>query len=228
VLTRYREAYHEEALRRGPDAADAVEGAALPAQEAGADDEHAAPSIHEIEEAATLDRLPPEDLAVRVLVRERVLPAGLGLEFYAEGTLDAVWTGDSFKADEAGDAEGAALVEDGKRFARTFRTTTGPTVEKHLEIRSDGTVIHQWRWSPADFPEDAWFAPEVSLGADVALTFEPSVEAWRYPIVTTSKCPDGFEEIEQGMSVTPRWPASFGEARMVIGSTPVSETRSGD
>jgi len=225
VLTRYREAYHEEALRRGPGGGGELGNEGAADREAGEGRDHgedhgdAAPSIHDIEEAATLHRLPPEDAEVRVLVRERVLPASLELHPYAEGAFEPVWAADSFVAEVM---EEEALA---RGFLRTFRTTRGPEVEKRLEIRADGTVIHGWRWNPADFPDDAWFAPEVSLGADVGLATEPEAEAWRYLIVTTSKCPDGFEQIEQGTSVTPRWPAALGEARLVLAASTAAGAR---
>ena len=92
-----------------------------------------------------------------------------------------------------------------------------PRVEKSLTIREDGAVTIEWRWNPEAFPTGSLFAPELSLGADVPVVFEPEPEVWRWPIVTVSKCPDGFEEIEQGVSLTPRWPIGAGRARAVIG-----------
>ena len=105
---------------------------------------------------------------------------------------------------------------------------SGPRVTRALTIHEDGAVEAAWSWSPDDFAPDSLFAPELSVGAPVAVTaaeeagaevvveLDPPVEIWRYPIVTTSKCPDGFEEIEQGTSITPRWPASEGRARLLL------------
>lgn len=198
VLTRYREQYHEEALRRGP------------AEDAG--ERSDAPSIHEIEETATLDRLPPVDRETRVLVRDRVLGVDVDLDAYAAGDAPALWTGESYRG---GDPD-AAGEEGGERLRWTFRTVSGPEVMRTLDVHSDGTVEYGWSWRPEDFPADARFCPEVSLGTPVHLVAEPDVELWRWPIVTTSKCPDGFEEIEQGTSVTPLWPIELGRARLVL------------
>jgi hypothetical protein len=97
-----------------------------------------------------------------------------------------------------------------------FRTTEGPLVDKCLRIGRGGVVDIEWTWSPDDFELSSLFAPELSLGATVELQFDGDPDVWRYPIVTTSKCPDGFEEITQGESVTPRWPIERGRASLRI------------
>jgi hypothetical protein len=86
-----------------------------------------------------------------------------------------------------------------------------------LTLSEDGAVRITWAWEPHTFPAASFFAPELSFGAAVSLEFTPEPEeVWRYPIITVSKCPDGFEEIEQGVSVTPRWPVSLGAAGAMI------------
>jgi alpha-amylase len=199
VLTRYREEYHLDALRRDALAGSSAEG-------------DAAPSIHDIEEAATLDRLPPEDGATRVLVRERVLAADQGFEGYAEAEFEPVWCDGDFTIVE-GPAEAGSGSEG---MTWVFRTSTAPIVEKTLSLREDGTLTYEWRWTASDFRPDGRFAPEISLGADAELRLFPEVDVWRYPIVTTSKCPDGFEEIEQGTSITPLWPLDMERARVEL------------
>lgn len=227
VLTRRREAYHEEALRRSgerkaadgdatadhgsegsPSADQAVESPAVE------DDREAAPSIHDIEAATTLDRLPPVDLDVRTLIHDRVLRPDVSLDAYRDGEYEPVWVA---SVDE-GAQDPERVVDDAGRQSLlwTFRERE-PDVEKTISIREDGRVVIGWSWAPGSFPPDAVFAPELSLGTTVALSFEPVPEVWRYPIVTVSKCPDGFEEIEQGESVTPRWPVGWGRASVAIG-----------
>ncbi|NNF14165.1 MAG: DUF1925 domain-containing protein [Gemmatimonadetes bacterium] len=209
VLTRRREAYHEEAVRRRVE----FTGARSDVGEDASD--HAnAPSIHEIEEASTLERLPPVDRDVRRLLRDRVLPSDLELESYRDGEFTPVWAPES----ASGVSTEPEAGEDGDgRRTLTWTFDNGP-VRKNIEVRDDGRVRVSWAWDPAAFPEGAWFAPELSLGSPVDLAFDPGPDVWRYPIVTTSKCPDGFEEIEQGESITPRWPVELGSAQVVVGA----------
>ena len=208
VLTRRPEAYHEEALaRRASRARQARESAA----------EGGSASIHEIEEAATLEAMPPVDPEVRTLVRDRVLSADTSLEDYRAGTFTPVWAPGALRACDP------ELAEDERgRASLTWRFGAGAPggrFDKTLTIRDDGNVTIAWSWDPSAFPEGSLFAPELSLGAPVGLTLEPEPQVWRYAIVTVSKCPDGFEEIEQGVSVTPRWPVSLGVAKLVIGES---------
>lgn len=221
-LTRRLEAYHEPAVARGRTLA----------EERG---HEGAPSIHQIEEEATLARLPSVDPDVRVLVRARVLGASISFDAYRDGTFEAHWaardaeltppdgpvaagagasdaphsTGPGDEARGAGSAPPGAFVW---RFPPEAASAVGATIV----VAADRVEV-EWRWDPSAFPPDAWFAPEVSLGCPVDLVAEPEpAETWRYPIVTVSKCPDGFEEIEQGRSVTPRWPIGVGRARVVL------------
>lgn len=244
VLTRRREEYHHEAVGRrmgasggeaGGDGSEVQseggEGRADGDADGGvdgggpADDDSgdaAAPSIHEIEEAAVLDRLPPVDLDVRTLIRDRVLGADVAYGAYRDGEYEPVWA-PAFAPPDAGRAslsdvsmEDPVRVEDGEgRAALTWRFETDG-VEKAMTIREDGAVTVEWSWTPGAFPESSFFAPELSLGTPVDLSFDPTPDVWRYPIVTVSKCPEGFEEIEQGESVTPRWPVEVGRASVVV------------
>lgn len=207
VLTRYREVYHEEALQRSPEAN--AESGAEAGQEGGS-----APSIHDIEESATLDELPPVDPAPRVLVRDRVLPSKLSRPEYEAGAFDPIWVGDSYVGHDP-----QTSPEGGGGLTWTFRAASVRSVEKVISLDPDGTLSLEWSWPPDAFPKGSWFSPEVSLGCPVSLSWTPDAEAWRYAIVTTSKCPDGFEEIEQGHSITPRWPTALGGARLVLSPT---------
>lgn len=196
VLTRRREAYHLEALERP-----------------GADGTSSeAPSIHEIEAAATLDRLPPEDRDVRTLVRDRVLWAHTSEQAYRDAEYEPAWESEHARGDDP-----VSVTGDGfDALEWTFRTEEGPVVQKRLRLASDGVIDIEWTWLPSDFEDSAVFAPELSLGAPVDLRIDGDPDVWRYPIVTTSKCPDGFEEITQGESVTPRWPIGRGYASVRI------------
>lgn len=214
VLTRRREGYHEEALARDSG----------PAEEAGA------PSIHAIEEAAVLDRLPPADRDVRTLVRDRVLASATTLEEYQDAEYEPVWEAGDARATEPGLQP--ANPSNGHRASVrwNFDAAGGTTVDKSITLYADGELEITWSWDPDGFAVrgavagssaasdhgDAVFAPEISLAADVTPVFEGDPAVWRYPIITVSKCPDGFEEITQGVSLTPRWPLSRGSAAVRI------------
>jgi len=200
VLTRYREGYHEEAYLRWSE---------REATEPGRSVEGEASSIHDVEASAMLDHLPPVDARTRVLVQDRVLPRGVTLDAYREGAYEAAWSGEYYGSGEPGPGSAG--------FVLTLGTTRGPRVDKKLSIGADGSIRYEWSWAPEDFTEGSRFAPEISLGCKAALSFAGEPETWRWPIVTTSKCPDGFEQIEQGTSITPLWPIAAGRARLDIG-----------
>lgn len=228
VLTRRTEEYHREAVARTRRCAEGVDhgspaGGAAGTGTGGEVREGAAPSIHDIEKVASLDRLPPVDHEPRTLVRDRVLGADLDHARYRDGEYDPVWAsglGRSGHPDTITDGSGwASLVwrfdavePDGNDSPHG----PAPRVHKVIALRDDGEITISWRWNGAAFPSGSFFAPELSLGAPVALDVSPDAEIWRYPIVTVSKCPDGFEEIEQGESVTPRWPVGVGRAKVTI------------
>lgn len=208
VLTRRIEPYHEVAVTRG------TPGRPEEGPTGGSEQPDATPSIHEIEEGAILDRFPPADLDVRTLVRDRVLGPSVDLEAYREAAFAPRWAPGRAQATapEPGHSEG------GRTLMWTFRPADvgAPGFEKRLTVREDGSVFISWTWEPGDFEPHDRFAPELSFGAPVDLKIQPDTEVWRYPIVTLSKCPEGFEEIEQGESVTALWPIATGAARVVI------------
>ncbi len=223
VLTRRREGYHDEAVQRRAELK-ARDGDSEPSGEDPAN----APSIHEIEEAATLDSLPPVDADVRVLGIARVLAPDVDFDAYARGEYTPMWTsvgphgsrGGVGPALENGDAApGHADPVSGQDDGRATLTWLFPSgrVDTSVEVRDDGRVRFTWTWEADAFEEGAHFAPEFSLGTAVDMSFDPEPDVWRHRIVTTSKCPDGFEEIDQGESVTPRWPVSAGTASVTLG-----------
>jgi len=194
VLTRRIEAYHHEALARETEIQVAATGSA--------------PSIHDTEELVTLDRLPPADSTDRSLVLDRVLKGDLDLEAYSEGTFDAIWIWPGMTVEEPTEVDGA--------LEWRCRSEDEHEVHKTLRMNARGDVKLERQWNPESFPTSAVFAPEFSLGWEASLVCDPETEMWSYPIITVSKCPDGFEEIEQGTSVTPRWPIECGRARVEL------------
>ncbi len=197
VLTRRHESYYDEAVARGAE----LRSGKLEREQGSA-------SIHEIEDSAVLDGFPPVDLEPRSLVAERVLGADLTLARYSAAEYQPLWrTGDAAVSDPTESPEGTLTWES--------RSGEGPAVTRWIRLTEDALQI-EWLWDPRAFPATAVFAPELSLGCPVELTLDPPTDMWRYPIVTVSKCPTGFEETHQGDSATPRWPVATGRARVTI------------
>jgi hypothetical protein len=73
-----------------------------------------------------------------------------------------------------------------------------------------------YRWDPAAFPAGALFAPELSLARLPNIEYVPAADVWSFPITTVSKSERGLDETVQGQSVTPRWSAALGEARIEV------------
>lgn len=168
------------------------------------------PSIHDMEERLGFTELPPYDAEERALTVERVLPGALDPETYENADYEPlrVWSSDRPEhAHETGDE----VV----RIALSFEGW-GALV-KELTFEEDGTLEIEYRWDPAAFPRDAWFAPELSLSHDVALVTDPEpAHTWRYEIRTMSKSERGAESSVQGLSVTPLWPCGVGRVRVRI------------
>ncbi len=197
VLTRRREVYHE---------------LTPPGQgRVSLHDESGAPSIHDLEEQMQLNELPPLDATDRPMETARVLPADLAFAMYARGDYDPVWA----PADLSRNYD---LAESDERIALSFRTIEGGVTifAKELEFRADGAIEIRYRWHPAAFPDDSFFAPEVSYSAPLEITCTPAVELWTYEIRTVAKSEKGLEETVQGRSATPRWPVGLGEGKIEI------------
>jgi alpha-amylase/alpha-mannosidase (GH57 family) len=197
TLTRRREAYHRMSTPASPVDHEARDGSAMP-------------SIHELEEGLRMDALPPVDLDARALFIDRMLPGSLQEASYHAADYAPVhsWSRDRFAAELELERGGVVLALEAEGVHRLSKT---------YEITEAGTVAVTYRWDPAAFPEDAYFAPELSLEVDPGVAFEPEPAAvWRHAIVTVSKREDGLEESVQGESITPCWPSALGAARVVV------------
>ncbi|HUF75804.1 MAG TPA: alpha-amylase/4-alpha-glucanotransferase domain-containing protein [Longimicrobiales bacterium] len=216
TLTRRRESYH----RTTPPAEAPPSAEETPARDARPEGEASArgapsegdtmPSIHELEEGLRMEALPPVDLDVRALFLDRVLPHGLDEERYRDADYAPIysWARERFDAELTTGRSLLILALEAEGVHRLSKT---------YEISGSGEVAVTYRWDPAAFPEDAWFAPEISVEVDPGLRFEPEpAEVWRHDIVTVSKREDGLEESVQGTSITPRWPIALGGARIVL------------
>jgi alpha-amylase len=188
VLTRRREAYH------------IVE----PPGEAGADSQ-------DVEDALLLSTLPPVDAEARALFVDRVLPGDLTRRQYAGGAYEPVfsWAATAAHVDARSAQEHVTLV-----MRLEADDDSGMWLEKEMEFQRQGGVVVTYRWDPDAFPSFSFFAPELSVAHDVELQCEPEAEIWKYPITTVGRSETGLEETVQGISVTPRWSTSLGEARV--------------
>jgi alpha-amylase len=169
------------------------------------------PSIHDLEQAARLQRLPPIDPCDRALFVDRVLASDVTLDAYASGAFDSVacWAGTVFHASLEQSAHAVEVV-----------LHPGPTpaglIEKRIRLDQAGELTVRYRWDPAAFPPNAFFCPEISVSPEVELDLKPAADVWKFPIATVSRSERGFEETVQGYSYTPRWPIRAGEARLTV------------
>lgn len=196
VLTRRLEAYHVTAVEH------------LAGGEAG---DGGTPSIHDLESALRLNERPPLDVEDRAVCVDRVLPGNLAQEAYARGGYPVIrsWarTPAHFQIAQAGD-----LIE----LRLTLHGNDGPPLLKTIRIFDDGRVGVEYGWDGAMAP-DGFFAPELSLFRPLALRLDPEPEVWTFPIETVAKSERGLDRTRQGESVTPRWPAHLGSARLELG-----------
>src|SRR5881296_858146 len=202
VLTRRREAYHEPA-RAEPGAASAQGGGAA----------DGTPSIHDLERASRLERLPPVDAANRALFVDRVLSGQITLSAYSAGEFGAVasWVETAFDATLDSSPHAVEVV---------LRPVSGAMpaglLEKRLRFEQSGDLTVSYRWDPGAFPTDAFFCPEISVSRKVDVDLTPTAEVWWFPVATVSQSERGFEETVQGYSCTPRWPIQAAAARLTL------------
>jgi 4-alpha-glucanotransferase len=195
VLTRRREAYHESAVAGDGDASVPEPGAA--------------PSIHDIEKGVRLARLPPMDRDDRALVLERVLPGTLAADAYQRAEYQPMlsWAGVPFAA---------AVEQTGNAVEIVLRTADPVPLEKRLRFTEGGVITVTYRWDVRTVLSGGVFAPEVSLAHPLRLRHPGSDDVWEFPIATVAKSERGLEETIQGRSITPRWSAGLGEARLEL------------
>jgi len=198
VLTRRREAYHDRALAQPTQ------------QDASAD---GTPSIHDLEQASRVERLPPIDDADRALFVDRVLPGGVTLEMYSSGAFQPVasWARTPFEVRIERTAHAVELV---------LRPAAGVEprglLEKRVRFDESGDLTVSYRWDPSAFPHDAFFCPEISVSRQLAFDLGPKADIWSFPFATVARSERGFEETVQGTSYTPRWPVGVTAARLTL------------
>jgi len=191
VLTRRRESYHEIPKPTPQGHGEGKGGGTA--------------SIHDIERASRLTALPPVDAEPRALLVERLLDEHLSDADYAQANYKPVrsWATAPMSARVSVDGESVTIV------------LQGHDLEKRLKFDQAGCleVTYNWKTSAAH----ALFAPELSLARDVSLRVHPDTATWRSNITTVARSERGFEETVQGVSITPRWPASLGSAVVILG-----------
>jgi hypothetical protein len=161
-----------------------------------------------------LGELPPVDQEPRVLLRERALARDLDEAAYGRGEYEPVW---SLPPDLTSRVESTSAG-----IAVTFRSESGsaPRFEKRYLFQPGGTLVVEYRWDPGALGGDTVFAPELSYNGPLELECEPATTRWSYDIVTVAKSEKALEQTVQGHSVTPRWPATAREARLILQTRP--------
>jgi 4-alpha-glucanotransferase len=200
VLTRRREAYHEMAPGQSGDVQ-----ATVPAD--------GTPSIHDLEHAPRLQRLPTIDPCDRGLFVDRVLAGDVTLDGYAGGAFGSVacWARAVFRASLEPAPQAVEVV-----LHPTPGAAPDGLLEKRIRFDQAGALTVRYRWDAAAFPPDAFFCPEISVSSEVDLDLTPAADVWKFPVATVSRSERGFEETVQGYSYTPRWPIRAGEARLTV------------
>jgi hypothetical protein len=170
-------------------------------------DAEPAPRASDHEESA----LPPVDADERALFLDRILPAELDLQSFQGGWYEPLhsWARQPLDLLSVEAAQTSAL--------EVCLGDPGPgKLEKRIRFDEDGTLEVLYHWDPSAFPDNAFFATELSLGADADLLTAPEASIWRFPITTFSKSERGFDETVQGESVTIRWPVitGWGQVRL--------------
>ena len=195
VLTRRREAYHDEALAQA-------------ARKATADKPHdqGMASIHELEHAMTLIERPAIDLDDRSFFVDRILSSDVTAERHARAEYAPVksWARSrlDFKVIEMPDAIEVVCIGDG--------------IEKRIRFSENGEIGVSWTWNPLAVEADARFASEISLFRPLAIVSNPSATAWNAPVETVSKSEKGLDRTVQGESVTLLWNAALGGASLRV------------
>ena len=200
ALTRRREAYHITAFR----------GAAADEHPVSIQSEaESAPSIHDIEASLALRELPPADHDDRALFIERVLPAWVTAERYAQGDYESLASTARLPL--------AADVESGDDAIEVRLHAANGLIGKRLTFFPDGSVTAKFTWQASRFPADAWFTTEISVARPV-LVEAPGATVWEHAIETVAKSERGLDRTLQGTAYLIRWPVGLGTAEVFLGA----------
>lgn len=197
ALTRRREAYHLEAVERDANNHAATDGS---------------PSIHDLEHQLQLSELPPVDHDVRAVFVERLLPTETTAESFAAGTVTPLrsWARTHF---------GSAVARAGGGVEVQCQAEDG-SLQKHLRVEADGTLVADFDWRGAQAPHGSWFSTELSLAEDVGVEADGSAIVERYVIETVAKSERGFDRTAQGIAILVRWRAELGRGSVRVSRLP--------
>jgi hypothetical protein len=195
VLTRREEPYHQIS---SADRAAAGQGA---------------PNGHSAEAGLAASDLPARDRDDRVLLTERMLDGGVTEAAYAHGDYKALWR-------IANEAVTWRIEQQAGELTVTVAAARNgaPYFQKRIIVAEFGGLRVDYQWDPSAFAAGAWFAPELSLAAKLALTCTPPGEFWSHDITTVAKSERGLDHTMQGRSLTPRWPVAVGSASIELGA----------
>src|SRR5207245_9331306 len=132
VLSRRREAYHEPARTE-------------PGETAAQGAPDGAPSIHDLEHASRLERLPPVDPANRALFVDRVLSGDITPRAYSAGAFRSVasWAETGFGVTLDASPQAVELV-----LRPVQDATPAGLFEKRLRFEPSGDLTVSYRWDP--------------------------------------------------------------------------------
>jgi len=190
-----------------------------------------APSIHDLEGGLRFAELPPVDPDDRAIFLERILAADVSEAAYRSGAFSVIrsWARRELALEEVtrvAGPEGTPLSPTGMNpnpeVSPTGESALAVEVRlssldhgglrKTLLFRHTGIVEARFAWDASQFPTDAFFTTELSLGGEAELDVSPKGEIWHFPVSTFSKSERGFDETVQGESVLVRWPVGEGMA----------------
>jgi alpha-amylase/alpha-mannosidase (GH57 family) len=163
-------------------------------------------AYHEAAAGSPETRDIPVDRVPRAMFLERILPGDLTLEAYTTGDYPVLtsWASAPLELQASGIGPASVVVR---------LTTEG--FEKRYRFAADGTIDVEFRWAVAPELETGWFTTELSVSEPLEIEPE-SGERWTHPVETVAKSERGFDRSIQGRSVTFRWPATAGRARLRV------------
>jgi hypothetical protein len=167
-------------------------------------------AYHLVDDAGGDEAL-PFDRHPRAMFLDRVLPADLDEQAYVVGRYEsaASWEATRFHVDRV-------TAEPDSVTVRLIPEHDRRLSAKELVFLEDGSLSVRYEWEADQLPESSWFATELSVARELACDTEPLSEVWSYPIATVAKSERGLEETRQGLSLTPRWPATIGKAMVTL------------
>ena len=195
VLTRRREAYHDEALAQA-------------ARKATADkpDDQGMASIHDLEHAMTLIERPVVDLDDRAFFVDRILSADVTPDQHARANYKPLKSWAQSRLD--------FTVIEGQDSVEII--CTGDGIKKRIRFSENGEIFVAWSWDTSVFKGDAMFASEISLFRPLEVLGSLAATVWTAPVETVSKSEKGLDRTIQGESVTLLWNATLGGASLRV------------